>query len=211
MMHLKDSMMISRGTTRVCYHHPGNSQLIIKVPFQNKKEGELANAREIKGYYDLMRNQIDLDFISHCYGLVSTNMGVGLVCDCILDHDGSVSKSIFEIILYQESCDVEYLIKVTKVFCDSLLYRDIFLFDINLKNILMRVNGDGAYEPKAIDLKGRFENHEFIPYASYIKYFARKKMQRRIKQLLQRIEDYFLCRDELRLTDAKAMHGECRK
>jgi len=188
---------------RVCYHHPGNPRLIIKVPFQNKKEGKLANTKEMKGYHDLMRNQVDLNCISHCYGFVSTNKGLGLVCDCILDYDGSVSKSIYDIVLYQELCDVAFVKKIIKDFCDYLLFREIFLFDLNLKNILLRVGSDGSYEPKAIDLKGRFENYEFIPYASYIKYFARKKMRRRIKQLLDRIEEYHTRRDELRIIDSK--------
>jgi hypothetical protein len=211
MLFLEDSAPIGRGTARVCYHFPDNPELVIKVPFENDKEGMLANIKEMKGYHDLMRNQIDLNGINHCYGLVSTNRGVGLVCDCVRNDDGLVAKTIWEILLYQESCDVQLIRIIAKQFCNYLQERDIFLFDINLKNIMLKVLQDGSYEPVAIDLKGRFENHEFIPYASYIKYFARKKMKRRVKQLLERIDEYYTRRAELRVVDKKVMRGELWK
>lgn len=211
MIHLDTSTLIRRGTARVSHHHPENSALIIKIPFQNNKEGKLANAKELKGYYDLIRSQLDLTGISHCYGYVTTNKGTGLLCDCIRDSDGRVSKTIWEILLFQDSCDMAFIKNIAKDFCDYLIRRDIFIFDINPKNIMLRVGNDGTYEPVAIDLKGRFENHEFIPYATYIKYFARKKMKRRIKELMYRIDDYRARRIELQKVDALIMQGKRRR
>jgi hypothetical protein len=142
---------------------------------------------ELRGYQALMREQIDLFCISHCYGFVTTSLGKGLVCDCIRDDDGAVSRTIWDIIIYQDDCDVDHITAVVNAFCRLLMQRDTRLFDLNLKNIVLQLQNDGVYAPFAVDLKGRFDNKETIPVSSYFKYFAKKKMDRRRRQLIERI------------------------
>jgi len=187
MICLEDDNFINQGTLRACYHHPKDRRFIIKVPAGDKKESELANLKEMKGYHALMREQIDLFCISHCYGFVSTNRGKGLVCDCIRDDDGTVSKTILDIIT-GDDCDVDYIVEVAKGLCNTLISNRIYLFDINVKNIALKLRHDGTYQPFVIDLKGRYDNNEFLPLSSYVKYFALKKVARRGKQLIERIE-----------------------
>ncbi len=187
MLALYDSLLISQGRTRACYRHPSDRGLVIKVPVGDEKEQNRSNIKELHGYQALMREQVDLFCISHCYGFVTTSLGRGLVCDCIRDDDGAISKTIWDIIVYQEVCDVAYIQKVTDDFCRFLIQRDTRLFDLNLKNIALRMQNDGSYQPFAIDLKGRFDNKETIPVSSYSSYFAKKKMVRRARQLIERI------------------------
>ena len=190
MISLNSDLLINSGKVRVCYQHPSNSNLVIKIPVGSKKKEKQANIKELKGYQMLMREHVDLFCISHCYGFVSTDRGKGLVCDCIRDDDGSVSKTIWDIIICQEECDIKYVQKVAEKLCSYLIFRDIFIFDLNLKNIALRLQKDMTYQPVVLDLKGRYDNNELIPWSSHILYFARRKLARRCGQLIDRISTF---------------------
>ena len=55
------------------------------------------------------------------------------------------------------------------------------------------------------------ENHDIILHGSYIECFGRIKMKPGTSQLLERVEEYYLRRDELGIVGAKLMNGEYRK
>lgn len=196
-LHLSEQMVINRGRERVCYIHPENSHLVIKIPRNSRGRNSGANQDELQGYRILRKEGKDLSFVSHCHGFIDTDRGKGLVCDCIRDDDGAIAKTIWDIVVLQDECDVEYIIKVAEKLCDFLMSNQIWLFDLNLKNIALKQLADGTYQPYIIDLKGRYANREFIPLSRYISYFAAKKLKRRSTQLLQRIVEYRLRRKEL--------------
>jgi hypothetical protein len=187
MIILDEEGFINRGTLRACYQHPENPNLVIKVPVGDKKGKELANLKELKGYHALVRKHIDLFCISHCYGFITTSHGTGLVCDCVRDHDGNISRTIADIITSGEDYDPAYVLAVAQNICDMLMSKKVYIFDLNIKNIALKLQPDGAYLPLAIDLKGRYDNNEFFPFSSYIEFLSRKKMERRCRQLLERI------------------------
>lgn len=201
MIYLNNNLLIGRGTLRASYLHPENSAFIIKVPADGQDSGIQANHKELKGYRRLVRQHGQLDCISHCHTIIETSLGPGLVCDCIRDEDGAVSKTIWDLVIYQDVCDIDYLQQVAGKFCELLIARDIFLFDINLKNIAMKRLVDGSCQPYAIDLKGPYDNNEFLGLSSHIKFLARRKLKRRSAQLLTRIAEYRQRRDELRRLD----------
>jgi hypothetical protein len=203
MLILNDHLVINFGKTRVCYEHPSDPNLVVKTALKGDNDGELSNEKEMKAYKSLMISHIDLSCISHCYDFASTNRGKGLLCQCIRDDDGSISKSLWDIILYQDDCKLDYIQEVTSRFCDHLIEKNVFLFDLNLKNIVLQLQHDGTYKPYAIDLKSRFDTKEFIPFSKYSKYFARKKLIRRTKQLVDRIRQYYQLRAELIEGDKK--------
>lgn len=188
MIILDSTLLINQGTVRACYHHPENSLLVIKVPTGSKKDREQANSIELKGYKALMRKHKDLSCISRCYGIEATNLGYGLVCDCIYDSNGYVSKSILDVIESDIPPDFSYVNDVVKKFTKYLMENSIQIFDLNMKNIVLQQQADGTYIPIIIDVKGGYEIKEFIPISKYISYFGRKKLERRCRQLLERIE-----------------------
>jgi len=190
MIPLDSSDLISSGTVRDCYLHPNNPHLVIKLPAGEKREARLANIRDLRGYQILMREHVNLFCISHCYGFVTTDRGMGLMCDCIRDDNGAISKTIRNIIATESECDTRYNLQVVEEFCNFLIFKNIFLFDLNPGNIVLKRMDDGTYQPVVIDLKGRYENHEFIPLSSHIVYFARKKLKRRCDELINRILVY---------------------
>ncbi len=196
---LSDELIINRGRERTCYRHPKNNKLVIKVSTSGKKAE--ANHNELKGYRILRQEGIDLSFISHCYGFVNTDQGQGLVCDCIRDDDGTISKTIWDIVVFQDDCDVKHVIEVAETFCNFLISNRIWIFDLNLKNIVLKQLTDGTCKPYIIDLKGRYVNNELIPFSRYIPYLSLQKLRRRSSQLLQRIADYHQRRGELQMLE----------
>lgn len=181
--------LIGHGTVRYCFQHPHDKRFVIKVAANNGKEEQQANIKEFKGYQYLKRRHSgqQLDSVSHCHGFVDTDHGSGLVCDCIRDADGTIAKTIWDLVVYQEECDVDQIVAVVSRFCEMLEERRIWLFDLNLKNIALAREFDNSLRPVAIDLKGRYDNCEFIPLSSYFGFFARKKLERRCRQLIGRI------------------------
>lgn len=190
MIFLNETNLISRGQLRACYQHPEKIDRIVKVPAGEEKEQLKANVSELKGYHSLMLKHTDLFCVSHCYGFVSTNLGRGLECDCIRDESGRISKTLWDIIIFEDNPDIDYIVKVIKNFCDYLITQKIFLFDLNLKNIALRQLHDGSYQPTAIDLKGVYDNHEFIPVSTSFEFLGKKKLRRRCSQLITRIPHF---------------------
>lgn len=184
---LTDELLINRGRVRLCFRHPTDRELVVKVAAGAEKAQLAANLKEYRGYRDLIRKHGRLSCISHCHGFVATDRGQGLVCDCIRDEDGTISETIYDIIVNRDDADLELIVTVAEGFCGYLRKHDIRLFDLNPKNIALSRKRNGDYRPVALDLKGRYDNNEFVPFSSYIGFFARRKMARRSRQLLERI------------------------
>ncbi|MGI9538187.1 MAG: YrbL family protein [Desulfocapsaceae bacterium] len=201
MIVLDDSSLIGSGTLRACYLHPQNEKLIIKVGLPDRVGGEEANRKELLSYQKIRQSHAELDHISHCHGLAETNRGAGLVCDCIRDGNGDIAKTIWDVVVYQETCDIDELLEVAATLCDYLIANDLFLFDINLKNIVLKRMENNTYRAYAIDLKGPYDNKEFLQLSSRIKFLARKKLKRRSKQLLERIVQFREQRNQLKELD----------
>ncbi len=201
MIVLDDSSLIGHGTLRACYLHPHDGKRVIKVPRPDREGGEEANNHELRSYQTIRQHHEELDHISHCHGFTETDRGPGLICDCIRDCNGDIAKTIWDVVVYQEVCDIEELLEVATTLCDYLITNDLFLFDINLKNIVLKRMDDNRYRAYAIDLKGPYDNKEFLQLSSRIKFLARKKLKRRSKQLLERIVQFREQRERLKELD----------
>jgi hypothetical protein len=129
---------------------------------------------------------------------VETDKGKGLVCDCIRDSSGEIARTIWDIVVYEEACDIAHILEVARALCDYLIANDLFLFDINLKNIVLRKSRDNVYRAYAVDLKGPYDNKEFLQLSSRITFLGRKKLNRRTKQLLERIVQFREQREQLK-------------
>ena len=82
---------------------------------------------------------------------------------------------------------MEALLETVERFCAYLIEHDIFLFDINLKNIAVQRRQDLSWLAWAIDLKGPYDNKEFLQLSSRITFLGRRKLKRRKEELLERI------------------------
>ncbi|MFH7320448.1 YrbL family protein [Desulfurivibrio sp. D14AmB] len=187
---LQDDHILGRGGLRVCYLHPQDPNLVIKLPVGGKTEEIKANISELKSFQALVAKHGQLPFISRCHGLVNTNRGEGLVCDCIRDASGAVSKTIWDLFTSGKKYDIDNIILLATDFCNFLQKNDVWLFDLNLQNLALQVQHGSSCRIIAIDLKGRFSNNEFIKISSYFDFFARRKVKRRCHQLLATLHSY---------------------
>ena len=188
MIHLRDQNLIATSKTRKCYLHPDDPDRVIKIirrptPFYKRD----ANWKEWRHYRYLQKRHPRLDFISTYYGFVETNRGRGLMSDCIRDYDGSVSVRLEKALINPSAYDWAALEKSIDRFSKNIVENNIQLFDLNQFNILIQVLSVGNYRPVSIDIKGRFNNYEFIPISSYIPYFSRRKLKRRRRRLLHMV------------------------
>lgn len=97
-IHLSDDLIVGKGRDRVCYEHPQNSNLCIKISISNDKQSK----REVSYFNFLKRTDADLSKISIFRGKKNTNNGLGYTFDLIRDHDGSVSKTLRQCLESQE-------------------------------------------------------------------------------------------------------------
>lgn len=201
MLSLDDELLLGLGTLRACYLYPGHPELVIKISLQGKEAGHRANFNEFKSYKQMVAKGRDLSRVSHCHGLVETNLGQGLVCDCIRNEDGRIAPTLWEMVIYDDGLDLPLIKEYVADFCEYLVGEDLFLFDLNLKNIVMQKGAQSQLNVLAIDLKGPYDNREFLKISTYIKPLGRRKLRRRTRQLLSRITEYRNRRQSLRLLD----------
>lgn len=188
MIQLQDQDLIAVSKTRKCYLHPEKPDKVIKIirrkPALFKRD---ANWKEWRHFRYLKKRHPRLHFISTYYGFVETNLGRGLMSDCIRDADGGISVRLEKVLANPAAYDLSALEQSISSFSQKIVERNIQLFDLNQFNLLIQVLPDGSYHPVSIDIKGRFNNYEFIPISTYIPYFSRLKLKRRRKRLLQMV------------------------
>jgi hypothetical protein len=184
MILLNNIQPIAVSGPRACYLHPEDSNKVIKILRQKATSRKKnANWQEWQHYQYLLKQHGKLDFINECYGFVETDIGKGLVWQCVRDESGGISNTITNIMESPEGYDLEKVARVLDNFCGFLIEKNIQLFDLNPLNVMIRICSDGSYRAVSADIKGRYANHEFIPISTYIPFFSRRKLTRRCKEL----------------------------
>jgi hypothetical protein len=128
-----------------------------------------------------------MDIITNYHGFVETNLGRGLVSDCIRDADGTVSTRLENVLADPKRYDMVSLESSLDRFCRIIITNNIQLFDLNRYNILIQVRADGSCRPISIDIKGRYNNYELIPASTYIPFLSRRKLRIRCQALMEMV------------------------
>ncbi len=137
-IYLTDKLIVGKGRDRICYEHPNDSNLCIKVSINNDKQSK----REVSYFNFLIKRNTNLSKISIFRGKVNTNKGVGYTFDLIRDHDKKISKTLRQCLEAQEFTTkwVEpHLIDLKKY----LIINKICIRDISPSNISCQKNPDG--------------------------------------------------------------------
>jgi hypothetical protein len=184
MIVLKNREPIAANGPRACYLHPEDAGKVIKIvrvktTFRKKE----TNWQEWQHYHYLLKQHGKLDFINECYGFIETDLGEGLIWQCVRDGSGEISNTITNIMKSPDGYDLGKVERVLDRFCGFLIEKNIQLFDLNPLNVMIRTCPDGSYQAVSADIKGRYANHEFIPISTYIPFFSRRKLTRRCKEL----------------------------
>lgn len=187
MLKLENAVVIGEGMERICYLHPEDQEKVVKIAKEGAG-GNNQNQCEFKTYNYLTKHHGQLDCISRCYGFSETDLGPGLICQCVRDYTGEISKTLLETLINPHEESVQDLKDIVADFCNHIVKHNIQLFDLNPLNIVLRQDQPGKYKAVSIDLKGRYANKEFIPFSTFIPYLSRKKIRRRANRLLDRMD-----------------------
>lgn len=179
-----ESEPIGAGQERVCYLHPDDPSLLVKI---QKGASNKQTRRELKLYASLARRGMgNYDHIPRFHGLVETSRGSGFVVDCITDFDGSISKSLWWHFKrgYPVAEFAPYLDDLRRYLLQN---RVIFSVDMGRYNILFQKLSPERARLVVIDGLG---DHTAINWLDNIGYFARRKIHRRWRRFIGRLQNY---------------------
>ena len=175
---------IGVGQERACYLHPEDARKVIKV---QKGESDKQTRRELILYNNLSRRKMtNFEHIPQYYGKLKTSLGEGFVVDLIADYDGGVSRSLWWHFErgYPLAEFLPYLEELRQYLLDNLI---IFSVDMGRYNILFQKTSPQRARLVVIDGLG---NHSAINWPDNISWLARRKIKRRWRRFIGRLQNY---------------------
>ena len=205
---LTPDLKIGIGDNRVCYRHPNNQDLCVKVDkpagLAAKKRGSLLGRLRLLffGREELSHNEREFSnhlyarkragpdfyrFAPRCHGLVLTSEGKGLVFDIVRDSNGRLSPCLADFVRESPAARREAALAMADDLQSFILTNDLrFQFSFHPQHVLVQ-SRDGETRLVLSDWKG--ENRELIPISSWFRIFARAKIRRRFGRLRKWIEE----------------------
>jgi len=150
---LSAAQVIGTGHERVCYLHPLDATRVIKVLRQGRPS---RGQNRIDHYYlaSLEARGVPATHVPRQYGIIPTNLGDGLVLDCIRDHDGSVARTLSDHLIAGSVSRMEADAMLAELY-QHLLLHGVVMVDIGLGNLACR-RVDDRWQAVVIDgLGGR--------------------------------------------------------
>jgi hypothetical protein len=129
-IYLTDELIVGKGRDRVCYEHPYDSRLCIKVSINDDKQSK----REVSYFNFLNRKNTNLSKISIFRGKVKTDKGLGFTFDLIRDHDKKISKTLRQC-LESKEFSIEWIKPQLNELKNYLTSNKICVRDISPSNI----------------------------------------------------------------------------
>ncbi|CAA0111655.1 Uncharacterised protein [Zhongshania aliphaticivorans] len=199
----------SRGGNRLCFIHPDHPDRCIKV---RRPEFTLEDCRRKKGFpktllplsafddnaeefrvlRDFQENYADsiFDHISRSYGMVETDLGLGMCSELILDHTGDISMSLMLYLWhfgYTDECKAALEKLKTHWLKHAVPSRSILLHNIVVEK---RLQGDDEFINRLVVIDGLgatgIASLPFLPQR-----LRRYLVGRKVKNLDQRLTDFF--------------------
>ena len=180
-MHDISKQPIGMGKERMCYVHPEDPRLALKVPIGDTNR---QTQREIRFYRRLkQRGGVDCKHIPKFHGICRTNRGVGIVVELIRDYDGQISKSLGWYLAHGFPLEefVACLDEVRLSFLENLI---IFDSDLDIGDLLVKKTSFNRFHLVAIDGLG---DMVAIDWPNRIPFLLRRKIGRRWQGFMERL------------------------
>lgn len=164
---------IGGSAVRECYVHPLDRNLCVKVVKHKADLPELT--REIS-VAKLLAPYLKDYTVRYDGGLVETDKGPGLVCELVRNEDdGELALSLAQ---YQERFGADDVEPELRKVLESLIRDNLFFYDFNRSNFVVKRMASGGKKVVFIDLKGFHKNHYmgFLKMERYIAPLARNIM-----------------------------------
>ncbi len=189
MLILSETLFIAKGTERICYQHPNDAHLCVKVCHSSNNKQH----RQEKAYLQLIQGQKKLPnpAIPMFHGVTETSQGEGLIFDRVQNGDGSNALSLRHFLNQNPQSpppprQVEQVKQALQTLKTALLKYNLIVRDLNINNILIVQNETTLH---AILIDG-FGNSDFIPLASYARWYGRMKTKRRWRRFEHHFEKF---------------------
>lgn len=177
MIEIPKNLYIGEGEIRVCYEHPKNKNLCIKIP--KPQVTELYTNKEILYFLKIKkRNKLEYSypFYSDFHEEISTNLGKGQVFDLVRDEaTGEVSKTLEYYFENETTFNKNVFVEALLVLKKHMIKHKIFTRDLRSRNICCKVLEDNTIQLIIIDGIG---HRDFFPLADWFEHFAKKKVER---------------------------------
>ncbi len=178
----KERDYIAEGMYQICYKHPENKDVCIKISKPNAIIQRVE--KELKYYKQLNRRRglkhKDL-FYAKYLNTVATNLGPGFSFDFIIDEvSGEVSNTLEYYLLHPDpELSIEILQKEYENLIDTLITHKVMAVDLWARNICCQLMNDGTVNLIIIDGLG---HRDFFPLVDWFSYFTKKKLYRRMRK-----------------------------
>lgn len=140
---------IASGAYCDCYRHPNVNDQCIKIKTTNKKASKRLKT-DIAYFKKLHAKQSDLRYVADYLGPCQTSLGLGHAYQCVLDSDGTVSKTL-EHYLNNDILEPDVFLKELHSMATHLLNNRILISDIHAKNILVQRIDSLSAKPVLVD------------------------------------------------------------
>ncbi|MCP4389511.1 MAG: hypothetical protein GY802_14540 [Gammaproteobacteria bacterium] len=172
---------IGMGKERMCFQHPEDPRLAIKIA-RNKVSEQ--SRREIKFYRNLQKRGVVEDkHIPGFHGLCETNKGQGIVVDLIRNYDGEVSRPLNWYLAH--SFPIEefepHLEALKQSFLKNLI---IFNHDMTIGNLLVQRTSTSKFRIIAIDGLGDVVAFDWLDRFPFL---VKRKINRRWARFIARV------------------------
>lgn len=175
MLELGDNNYIAQGDNRICYQHPNDKNLCVKV---DKNQQEMDSYQEVKYYKKLEKkdfSNFDYQFFSKYYGQTETNLGIGFIYDLILDETTQVISNTLQYCLDAGTIENSTLASAINRLKQQMIKHRVFVSNLYPKNICCKILSDHSIELILVDALG---HRDFFPLIEYFQTLAEKKVNR---------------------------------
>lgn len=184
---LTNDLFLGKGAHKICYQHPTDKNLCVKILFQTP---DIDLEKELK-YRKILetRNKTSL-LLPQYFGPISTNFGEGYVFECCRDYDGKVSQSIYDFIKSEPLSDkhLARIIEYILAFKTMYLTENLVTSDTDPRNFMIKRISDSKYTFKIIDNIG---SPVRIPLAYYFDFFAQKRAKKYWGRFMIKLKRFF--------------------
>jgi len=190
---------IGMGRERMCFVHPEDPRLAIKIARGKVRD---QSKREIRFYRKLQkRGGVDDKHIPGFHGLCETNRGQGIVVDLIRNYDGEIARPLNWYLAqgYPIEEFEPYLEELKQSFLKNLI---IFNHDMTIGNLLVQRSSTSKIRMVAIDGLG---DVVALSWLDVFPFLVRRKINRRWDRFIARV---YRSREVCQQREAMAEHAQ---
>lgn len=172
--------VIGRGDERVCFQNPDDPTRCIKVSRKHKAK---QSRREIRYLQYLLKRGVAFTHIPAFYQVIETDDYIGMEQELVTNPSGTPPLDLRYYLEQPLNTDQQAAFwQAMQSLKDYLLEYNVIPCDLVMSNMLV-VEDDNQIKVMMID---GFGGAELIPLANYIRYFGKRKIERKWREFMER-------------------------